>query len=466
MKGNDGKARRQQLRHRIISALSLTAVFLLLLNFLGITPGRGGIRSGTANRLNALLKLGQTREVRPSNPREGRGVLPMREALSDPNYDPHMKKQAQKILAASLNLIDIEFDDDVMEDDYYEGVYGVFCTLDFSEQKLNPPDQPMFKDVVGFSNCYDKFSQVKVDLSEAVELAREFDTDVANGNLSSGGPTVLELKGAVFHESRCGSTLAANSMMALNPEKNRVYSESAPPIAAIKACGEDFSECSVEASANLLKDVVYMMGRSNDLKEEYLYFKFQSITTRMMQSFRTAFPTTPWMFLYRESVQVMMSHLDDLSHTSHALCVRGKNKSAQIYSFVKREGYNLHDLEDEEICAIHLATFCESALKNLEEANGLGLAVKYSPDLVHDFLDVIFPKHFNAIVDAAGRERVLKVSGTYSKNRGDQEEGAFKSDSESKEENASNAIREASKLFLDPLFDALGTSPYNIKNLP
>jgi hypothetical protein len=222
----------------------------------------------------------------------------------------------------------------------------------------------------------------------------------------------------------------------------------------------------VEASANLLKDVVYMMGRSNDLKEEYLYFKFQSITTRMMQSFRTAFPTTPWIFLYRESVQVMMSHLDDLSHTSHALCVRGKNKSAQIYSFVKREGYNLHDLEDEEICAIHLATFCESALKNLEEANGLGLAVKYSPDLVHDFLDVIFPKHFNAIVDAAGRERVLKVSGTYSKNRGDQEEGAFKSDSESKEENASNAIREASKLFLDPLFDALGTSPYNIKNLP
>lgn len=460
MKGNDGKRRRQQLRLRVLSALALAAV--LSLTMYKLSPRIGGIRSN--NRINALRRFGQTRNVRPSKPRRGRGILPMREALADPMYDPHKKRQAQRILSASLNLIAIEFDDDTMEDDFYEGVFGIFCDLDFSEQKLHPPEQPMFRDVVGHSNCNDEFRQIKVDLSEVVELVREFDTDVANQNLSS-GPTVLELKGAVFHESRCGSTLAANSMVALNPEKNRVYSESAPPIAAIKSCGEDFADCTVSASANLLKDVMYLMARSSDPKEEYLYFKFQSLTTRMMQSFRAAFPTTPWMFLYREPVQVMMSHLDGFRDTSRAICVKSKRRSPQIYSFVQREGYDMNDLENEQFCSIHLATLCESALKNLEEANGMGLAVKYHPDLVNDFLDIIFPKHFKAVVDPLGRDRVLKVSGTYSKNRGGEEEGAFKSDSESKEEKASDEIRSAAKLFLEPSFRALGGSPYNINKI-
>ncbi|KAL3775003.1 hypothetical protein ACHAWO_003581 [Cyclotella atomus] len=463
MKGNDGKARRKQLQQRILSALVLSTVFLLTMYQLGTSPHIGGIRNN--KRMNALRRLGQSRNVRPAKPRSGRGILNMRDALSDPMYDPHKKRQAQKILSASLNLISIEFEDDVMEDDYYEGVFAIFCDLDFLEQKSNPPEQPMFRDVVGHSNCNDEFRQIKVDLSEAVELVREFDMDVATQNLSN-GPKVLELKGAVFHESRCGSTLAANSMVALNPEMNRVYSESAPPIAAIKACGEDFSECTVNASANLLKDVVYLMGRSDDPKEEYLFFKFQSLTTRMMQSFRTAFPTTPWMFLYREPVQVMMSHLDGMRHLSGAICVRSKSTSAQIHDFVEREGYGMNDLEDEEFCAIHLATLCESALKNLQEANGVGIAVRYSPDLVHDFLDTIFPKHFKVDLDHAARERVLKVSGTYSKNRGGQEEGAFKSDSESKEEKASDEIRRASTKFLEPSFSALGKSQFNIINMP
>jgi len=463
MKGNDGKARKRQLRQRIISTLTIASVFSLALYQLGLTPIIGGIRIGN-KRLNALRRLGQTRDVRPAKPRRGEGILQMREALSDPNFDPHKRKQAQKILAGSLNLIAIEFDDDIMEDDFYEGIYGIFCKLDFLEQKIKPHEQPMFRDIVGHSNCNDPSSNIKVDLSEVVEIIREFDTDVANQGLVN-GPTILELTGAVFHESRCGSTLAANSMVALDPEKNRVYSESAPPISAITACGEDFSECTVEASANLLKDVIYLMGRSNDPKEEYLFYKFQSLTTRMMTSFRIAFPATPWIFLYREPVEVMMSQLDGMRDKSHAICVRSRNKSTQIQSFVKREGYGMHDLESEEFCSIHLATLCESALKNIEAANGLGLAVEYSPDLVHDFLNIVFPKHFKAHVDQQGIKRVLEVSGTYSKNRGGQEEGAFKSDSESKVQKASDEIRRASKKFLEPSFKALGTSPFNVNNV-
>jgi len=95
----------------------------------------------------------------------------------------------------------------------------------------------------------------------------------------------------------------------------------------------------------------------------------------------------------------------------------------------------------------------------------LGLAVNYHKDLVHDFIDTVFPKHFNVPLDQAAIERVLKVSGTYSKNRGSQGAGAkFKADSEAKEREATDGIREASSLFLEPSFNTLQHSRYNIRN--
>ena len=69
-------------------------------------------------------------------------------------------------------------------------------------------------------------------------------------------------------------------MMALDPTKNRVYSEPGPPAYAMQICaGEGCTGCSVESAANLLKDVVYMMGRSNDPKEENLFFIIQPEAT-------------------------------------------------------------------------------------------------------------------------------------------------------------------------------------------
>ena len=86
-------------------------------------------------------------------------------------------------------------------------------------------------------------------------------------------PTILQLRGVVFNESRCGSTLTANAKMALNPDKHRVYSDSAPTRQAMMACGETSSECSVGAAANLLKDVIYILVRLDEPEEENVFFK-------------------------------------------------------------------------------------------------------------------------------------------------------------------------------------------------
>lgn len=414
------------------------------------------------------MRLGKRNNANNNN-RGGGGsngrMLKMRQAMTDPNYDTYDKLLAQQILSAQANLIDVSIHGEhILEDDDYSGVIGHFCPLNFQVQKDNPPDSPMFRDVVSKSDGCDGENVIKVDLKEAVTLSREFDSFAKMNAFDStyyNIPNQLQLKGVVFHESRCGSTLAANTMMAMNPIKHRVYSESSPPIAAMKACGELYQDCSVEASAYLLRDIIYMMGRSNDPREENLFFKFQSITTRNMDTFRKAFPETPWIYLYREPVEVMMSQLD-VPQLRMANCVRSHSRSEMVTRFVARSGYNPSDLDDEEWCAIHLATLCESAIKNLNDADGLGMAVNYHKDLVHDFLDTVFPKHFKVSLDQEAIDRVIEVSGTYSKNRG--KKGDFKADSEEKEKKATDGIREASSLFLEPSFHILQDSMNNIRN--
>ena len=469
-KGNNGRSARRtttkkiKLEQKLLLTLGCCATFLFIRYI-----RHDNSTTASLGRQAMMNRLGQLKEADKKN-RKGGGsnsgrMLQIRRAMTDPNYDTYDKLLAQQILSAQANLIDVSFQNQhLLEEDDYSGVIGQFCPLNFQVQKDNPPDSPMFRDVVSKSDGCDGENVITVDLKEAVTLAREFDAFATENEFDAAYynvPNQLQLKGVVFHESRCGSTLAANTMMAMNPIKHRVYSESSPPIAAIKACGELYENCSVEAGANLLRDIIYMMGRSNDPNEENLFFKFQSITTRNMDTFRKAFPETPWIYLYREPVEVMMSQLN-VPQMRMANCVRSHTHSEMVSRFVARSGYRPPDLDDEEWCAIHLATLCESAIMNLNDADGLGMAVNYHKDLVHDFLDTVFPKHFNVPLDQEAIDRVIKVSGTYSKNRGRQ--GEFKADSEEKEKKASDGIREASSLFLEPSFHTLQDSRYNIRN--
>ena len=477
---NKGKKKKttslSTLQEKLLLTCACCAVFLLFRYI------RRRTSDGSVMGRNAAMRLGRLRDAASPNNNNNNGsdggtsykrggLLHIREAMTNPNYDKLGKHHAQQILSGHANLIDIRIhENSIMETEYYTGIIGTFCPLNFQVQKDDPPNSPMFRDVVGKSEGCDVHSSenvITVDLAEAIQLVREFDTFARENEYGVNYynvPKLLKLRGVVFHESRCGSTLAANTMMAMDPLRHRVYSESAPPIAAIKACGELYEECSLESAANLLRDVIYLMGRSADPRETNLFFKFQSISVRNMDVFRMAFPNTPWIYLYREPVEVMMSQLD-VPQMRAANCVRSHSHSPLVARFVSRSGYSPQDLDDEEWCAIHLATICEAAIKNLNDADGLGLAVNYHKDLVHDFIDTVFPKHFNVPLDQAAIERVLKVSGTYSKNRGSQGAGAkFKSDSEAKEREATDGIRKASSLFLEPSFNTLQHSRYNIRN--
>ena len=454
VRGNESRSSRRSHQQREKLAAVLSAICCLFIcGLLGVVP----LPRWSGSPPPDTSPLRARKEGRRRARRGWKGLLPMRRALEEPAWNPEATALAQDILSAETQLVDIDFGEDYsLEDGSYEGIMAVFCPLDFAAQKKKPPEQPMFKDVVANSKCDKQQNVVRVDLAEAYALAAEFDADNA-GDL----PHVLDLKGAVFHESRCGSTLAANALLALEPARHRVYSESAPPAAALRACGEDYDACSPAAAARLLQDIVYLMGRSGDPQEERLFFEFQSITTRTLETFRQAFPTTPWIFLYRDPVEVMTSQLR-VPKTAQANCVRAKRRSPAIRNFIARTEYALEEFSDEEVCAVHLATLCEAAERHLDDAAGTGAAVRYTPDLASTLLDNVFFAHFGTPVDQAGRDRAMKVAGTYSKNRGKQEEGGFQPDTEAKARRASQEIKDAAKEYLEPSYRRLQHSPYNI----
>jgi len=333
---------------------------------------------------------------------------------------------------------------------------NVFPSLYFQLERshitvLLHPSVPMFRDLVSKSPRCKKTTQ-KVFLKDIATMARQMDRDNQRQPTSLQVPKPLNISGVVFHESRCGSTLVANSLIGMNPTQHRVYSESPPPVTAMRICGEDYSLCSKQQAAAILRDTLYMMSRTNDPKEQRVFFKIQSVGSRHIEVFREAFPDTPWIFVYREPVQVMMSHLK--YGIRRANCLRSHHNPPPVtQNLIKRHGRdNTAQLSPQEFCAAHLATITESAMENLRQTN-YGVPVNYA-SLPAILYETILPHHMGIPTTATEIHNILQVSSQYSKGR-DDKKAEWQEDSTEKEKAASREIRQAAKEFMTESFAAL-----------
>jgi hypothetical protein len=208
----------------------------------------------------------------------------------------------------------------------------------------------MFRDIVGNSHCEEP---IRFDLKEAVALIKDAED---KSKLSHPKSHTLEPNGFVFHESRCGSTLAANAFAAMEPSRHRVYSESTPPIVAMKACGYGGRDCPKGTVIALFQDVIYLMGRTDDLGEKHLFFKIQSIGTKYIDIVMDAFPFTPWIFIYRDPIHIMMSQLEH--GAERANCVHQlRDVPDEKMKYISDRGLTMSGLSSEEKCALHLVCY-------------------------------------------------------------------------------------------------------------
>ena len=205
-----------------------------------------------------------------------------------------------------------------------------------------------------------------MDLATAVKKTKEYDK-IRQMQEHSDGIHVIPPSGFVFHESRVGSTLVANALTAMAPTEHRVYSESHPINDALRVCGDggDQSLCDVDANAQLFRDVVYLMGRTASPNENKMFFKVSSVGSKRIHIMQKAFPMVPWMFVYRDPVQTMMSHLDPTKLKkirgggSSAVCLRAKrNPPDDIKTLVQDHGGSWKSVmrSDEDFCAAHLVS--------------------------------------------------------------------------------------------------------------
>jgi hypothetical protein len=172
----------------------------------------------------------------------------------------------------------------------------------------------------------------------------------------------LAPSGFIFHMSRCGSTLVAQ-MLAASPA-NIVIAE-APPLDAVISVDAAAAGLDAAGHAALLRAMVGALGQPRG-EARCVFLKLDSWHIHALPLLRRAFPATPWVFLYREPVEVMVSH-----RRRAGLQVTPGMLPPSVLGGAAWDGGSLEDY-----AARVLAAVCERAAH--EVAAGGGLLVNYA----------------------------------------------------------------------------------------
>lgn len=116
----------------------------------------------------------------------------------------------------------------------------------------------------------------------------------------------LQPDGFIFHMSRCGSTLASQMLGAL---PDSIVVSEAGPIDTVVDIGRIRPDLSDEEQVLWLRWMVCAFGQARRGDERRFVLKLDAWHTLDFQLFRRAFPTVPWIFLYRDPVEVLVSQM-------------------------------------------------------------------------------------------------------------------------------------------------------------
>jgi hypothetical protein len=244
----------------------------------------------------------------------------------------------------------------------------------------------------------------------------------------------LRPSGFVFHMSRCGSTLVAQMLAAL--PQNIVVSEAAP-IDAVVQLNRAWPELPAAQYGNHLTAMVAAFGRRRRGDERHYVIKLDSWHTLALPLFRRAFPSVPWVFLYRDPTEVLVSQMRQRGAQTVSEIV-----SPSLYGIDKPDG-----MGSEEYCARVLNKICSAVVEN--DGKGSGLLVNYR-ELPGAFWTRILP-HFGIECSASERD-IMSLAARFDAKAPSFE---FASDSEAKQREATELIRALAERHLGDIYRQL-----------
>ena len=233
-------------------------------------------------------------------------------------------------------------------------------------------------------------------------------------------PEATRPAGLVFHMSRCGSTLVAQMLAAL---EGAVVVSEAPPIDAVVRMDTAAVGLDAAGHARLLRAMVGAFGRPRHRTHDggtRFFLKLDSWHARALPLFRRAFPATPWIFLIRDPVEVLVSHL--------------RRPGMQTAGLLPAEVTGVEwEASGSPYAAAALAGICEAAEQGF--GAGGGLVVDYAE--LPEALGARVLPHFGVTPSEADGHAMAAAAGRDAK----QPANAFAPDARAKQAAATPAVR-------------------------
>lgn len=253
----------------------------------------------------------------------------------------------------------------------------------------------------------------------------------------AGAPRLPEVapSGFIFHMSRCGSTLVSQMLAAA--ARNIVVSEAAPIDVAVQL-GRAAPHEPGDRQTAPLRAMIAAYGRKRSGDENRYFIKLDCWHALALPLFRRAFPEVPWVFLYRDPVEVMVSQM--------------REPGAQLVPAIVPPSYygiDGHGMRDDVYCARALDQICSTAADRLGDG-GLALNYRELPDALWTR---ILP-HFGVAHDGGEREAMTLAAGRDAKSP----HLTFAGDSDDKQRAAQPAIRACAELYLGATYRRLEAS--------
>ena len=241
--------------------------------------------------------------------------------------------------------------------------------------------------------------------------------------------------GFIFHVSRCGSTLVCRTLDAAGG--NLVLSE-AFAIEAVLRAHLRVNGVTRGVQSCWLRWMVSALGQPRPGIER-LFIKFDAWAIAELPVIRRAFPFTPWIFLYRDPIEVLVSHL--LTPSGWAL------PGALHPALVNIPVQEAATLDSEDYCARALARLYQFGLSHAVRDGGLLVNYAELPEAMW----VRVAPHFGLTVDDNLVERMQQCAlfdSKYPRER-------FESDSEDKRAFAMPRQRELAESWIAPVYRQL-----------
>jgi hypothetical protein len=233
--------------------------------------------------------------------------------------------------------------------------------------------------------------------------------------------------GFIFHSSRCGSTLVANACRAVS---NSIVLSEANAIDKLIARFITDADNPVKESlySVFLRGVVHALAQRRTQDVRHLFIKFACCSFAQLERIKRIWPNVPWLFLYRDPVETIVSNMRDVPPWLI------DNDRRVLSSLIGDDS----EMSLEELCARTIGALYSTAYK-LADANSMLLNYKQlSVPVIANVLNF-----FKVDLSTEELETIARTTKAYSKEASGTR--AFVADTDTKQRLASDLVREMSE---------------------